>query len=136
MKLVKALVLLNIARSGSEANRLVKQGSVWIGGCIEPCNARIFPFKCVCNGWHKSTNPNEDVLSEQVIRIKDGSWRLLTREDGQNGFDLLRGIGRVPSAVLPVVNVKGAFIDEIQLKFWKTVFAIRDFFKGSEARCL
>jgi hypothetical protein len=92
MKLVKALVLLNIARSGTEANRLVKQGSVWFGGCIPPCNSRIAPFKCTCDGWKKSINPIEEVSAGQVIRIKDGSWRLLTREDGKQGFDSVPGI--------------------------------------------
>jgi hypothetical protein len=99
MKLVKALVLLNIARSGTEANRLVKQGSVWFGGCIPPCNSRIAPFKCTCDGWKKSINPIEEVSAGQVIRIKDGSWRLLTREDGKQGFDSVPGIGRVPSQI-------------------------------------
>jgi hypothetical protein len=132
MKLVKALVSLNMARSNAEANRLVKQGSVWIGGCIPPCNARMAPYKCTCNGWHKSTNPTEEVSPGIVIRIKDGSWRLLAREDGRNGFDQIPGIGRVPeplSAVKFDVNVKGAFVDEIQLKFWKAVFAIRSLWK-------
>lgn len=96
MKLVKALVLLDMARSGAEANRLVKQGSVWFGGCIPPCNARVFPYKCTCDGWKKSTNPIEEVSAGQVIRIKDGSWRLLNRIDGQQGFDQVVGIGRVP----------------------------------------
>jgi len=129
MRLVKALVLLKIARSGAEANRLVKQGSVWFGGCIEPCNGRLSPYKCTCDGWKKSTNPTVEVFAGQVIRIKDGSWRLVQREDGQKGFDQLPGIGRVPSAVNFDVKVKGAFIDEIQLKFWKAVFAIRSLWK-------
>ena len=95
MKIVKALVLLKMARSGAETNRLVKQGSVWFGGCIAPCNARIFPFKCTCNGWKKTINPIEEVHLGQVLRVRDGSWRLLTCEDGKQGFDQVIGIGKV-----------------------------------------
>ena len=96
MRLAKALVLLKMARSGAEANRLVKQGSVLVGGCIPPCNARIVPFKCNCCGWQKITNPIEEISADTVLRIKDGSWRLLLREDGKQGFDQVIGIGRIP----------------------------------------
>ena|ERR1035441_3309519 len=125
MKLVKALVLLNMARSGAEANRLVKQGSIWFGGCIPPCNKRIHPFVCTCGGWKKTTNPTEEINAGQVIRIKDGSIRLLTREDGKQGFDQLVGIGRVPIHT----TVKGSFADEIQISFWRVIFRVRDFFR-------
>ena len=95
MKLFKALVSLEMARSNAEAQRLVKQGSVWVGGCIAPCNARKFPFKCTCSGWRKVVNPTEEIKIHEVIRIKDGSFRLMTRDDGVAGFDSLRGIGRL-----------------------------------------
>ena len=36
MKVVKALVELGMARSGAEAQRMVKEGMVWAGGCIHP----------------------------------------------------------------------------------------------------
>ena len=96
MRLAKAVTSLNMARSGAEANRLIKQGSILVGGCITLCNARIEPFKCTCNGWKKITNPVEEIDDGTVIRIKDGSWRVLPK-DGKPGFDQLPGIGRIPS---------------------------------------
>jgi hypothetical protein len=98
MKLAKALIELEMARSGAEAQRLVKQGCVWVGGCIPPCNARLPPFKCTCNGWRKVLNPVEDVPEGQVLRIGDGSWRLLPSSDPNRKFDQVRGIGRIPDA--------------------------------------
>jgi len=95
MKLAKALVELKMARSGAEAQRLVKAGAIWAGGCIPPCNAREAPYKCVCNGWRKGTNPVEDIPAGTVVRIGDGSWRLLKAE-GTSKFDQVPGIGWVP----------------------------------------
>ena len=69
-----------MARSGAEAQRLIKQGAVYAGGCIPPCNARNLPYKCVCKGWRRVTNPAEDVMSGDVVRVGDGNWRLLKRE--------------------------------------------------------
>lgn len=117
MKLVKALTALKMARSGSEANRMVKEGSVWVGGCTPPCNARrccgdharlhegqpcplpvSLQYKCNCDGWHKATNPTEDLEPGTVVRVKDGSWRLLVRAVKSTGtvFDQVPGIGWVP----------------------------------------
>lgn len=95
MKLVKALTALGIARSGAEANRFVRQGAIWVGGCIPPCNARMFPFKCVCGGWRKATDPIENIPAGVVVRLKDGNWRLMPRE-GTSAFDQVPGIGWVP----------------------------------------
>jgi hypothetical protein len=99
MKIVKALVSLKMARSGSEANRMVKNGSVIAGGCIDPCNGRMPPYKCTCGGWRKITNPTEEIPSGYVIRIKDGSWRLLVREGAVKStgtvYDQVPGIGSV-----------------------------------------
>jgi hypothetical protein len=99
MKLIKALIHAHMARSGAEANRMVKQNSVWVGGCIEPCNKRVAPYVCTCGNWKKVTNPVEDIPAGTVIRVKDGNWRLLTREDGRQGFDQVAGIARVPSII-------------------------------------
>jgi hypothetical protein len=96
MKLSKALVETKMARSGAEAQRLVKQGAVLVGGCIPPCNPRKEPYnKCTCGGWKKITNPVEDVNSGEVMRIGDGSWRLPKKESAQ-GFDQVPGIAWVP----------------------------------------
>lgn len=96
MKLAKALTALRVARTGAEAQRLIKQGAIWVGGCIPPCNARLPPYKCVCNGWRKVLNPAEDVPAGQVVRIKDGNYRLMNRLDGQSGSDQVPSIGWIP----------------------------------------
>jgi predicted rRNA methylase YqxC with S4 and FtsJ domains len=101
MKLAKALTALKIARSGSEAQRLIKQGAVLVGGCIPPCNGRMPPYKCTCNGWRKVTSPTEDIPAGQVVRISDGNWRLMNRLDNTSGFDQVPGIGWVPEDESP-----------------------------------
>jgi hypothetical protein len=55
------------------------------------------PYTCNCGGWKKITNPAEDIAPGVVVRIGDGSWRLLTRE-GITGFEQVPGIGWVPEA--------------------------------------
>jgi hypothetical protein len=114
MKLSKALTETGMARSGAEAQRLVKQGAVLVGGCIPPCNMRrccgdneeshlgepcplpvSMQFKCTCENWRKVTNPIEEIDSGEVMRIGDGGWRLLKRE-GVTGFDQVPGIARFP----------------------------------------
>lgn len=97
MKLDKAILELelDLARSRGEAQRLIKQGSIMVGGCISPCNKRLFPFTCSCGGWRKITNPAEEIAGGEVIRIKDGSWRLLAGDHGK--MDQLPGIGWVPA---------------------------------------
>lgn len=114
-----------MARSGAEANRLVKQGAVWIGGCIAPCNKREFPFVCTCNGWHKSTNPIEDVPSGQVIRIGNGMGenRLLVAE-GRVGFDQLMGIGRIPIELETVIIPNNLKIHIPKWRIFKLIFNI------------
>lgn len=99
MKLAKALTELKMARSGAEAQRLIKQGAVLVGGCVPPCNARLAPFKCVCDGWRKITNPTEEVKPGEVVRVGDGNWRLLKAE-GSSKFDQIPGIGWVPEFVV------------------------------------
>jgi predicted rRNA methylase YqxC with S4 and FtsJ domains len=96
MRLAKVLTTLKMAQSGSEAQRLIKQGAVLVGGCIPPCNGRMPPYKCVCDGWKKITNPGEDVAAGQVVRIGDGNYRMIKRLDGTAGYDMFIGIGCVP----------------------------------------
>lgn len=98
MKLAKALVAMGMARSGAEAQRLVKQRAVKIGGCIPPCNMRLPPYECSCNGWSIEINPAKDVPAGVVLRIGSGDYRLLKRE-GQQGFDVVPGIGWVPADI-------------------------------------
>ena len=104
MKLVKALKTLGMARTGSEANRMVKEGSILVGGCIPPCNARMPPYKCVCDGWRKATNPVEEIPAGTVLRVRDGRWRLLTG-DVPNKFDQVPGIGWVPEENLEEIQM-------------------------------
>jgi hypothetical protein len=96
MKLAKALVETGMARSGAEAQRLVKQGAIIVGGCISPCNPRKAPYNpCTCGGWRKITNPAEEVKGGEVMRIGCGNWRLLKKE-GSQGFDQVQGIAYAP----------------------------------------
>ena len=95
MKLIKALVALNMARSNAEANRLVKQNAVWVGNCKEGCSLRHTSFTCNCGGWHKAFTPTEDIPVGGCLRIKEGNIRLMTRENGNQGFDQLQGSGRI-----------------------------------------
>jgi len=98
MKLVKALVWLDMARSGAEAQRLVKQGAVWIGaGCTPECEFRRVSFRCTCGGQRKATNPVEDLEDGTLFRVGDGNYRMLKpRMDGKDGFDCVPGCGYVP----------------------------------------
>ena len=104
MRLVKALTALRIARSGSEAQRFIKQGAIWVGGWIPPCNGRMPPYKCTCGGWRKVTNPTEDIPAGQVVRLSEGNWRLMNSLDGSSSFDQVPGIGWVPEDESPVVS--------------------------------
>ncbi|HEX5426633.1 MAG TPA: hypothetical protein VFW94_24150 [Candidatus Acidoferrales bacterium] len=97
MKLTKAMVAIGLSRSVADAQRLVKQGAVWVGGCAPPCNPRQEPFlKCFCGGWRKITNPAERVETGEKVRVSSGNWRLVNRTDGRPGWDQLPGIGEVP----------------------------------------
>ena len=100
MRLIKALVVTKMARSGSEAQRFVKQGAVWIGtGCTPECEFRRISFRCTCGGQRKATDPTEDLAAGTLLRVGDGNWRLMKpRVDGKDGFDQVPGVGRVPDA--------------------------------------
>lgn len=122
MKLAKALTETGMARSGAEAQRLVKQGAVLVGGCTPLCPLRATPPECTCQqqideilqgkeriakpcrvkhgvctcgGWTKIINPAEEIESGVVMRIGKDDWRLVQRE-GSAGFDQVRGVARVP----------------------------------------
>jgi hypothetical protein len=101
MRLAKVLTTLRMAQSGSEAQRLIKQGAVYVGGCIPPCNGRMLPYKCVCDGWKKITNPGEDIAEGVVVRIGDGNYRMVKKLDGTTGFEMFIGIGWVPEPETP-----------------------------------
>ena len=93
MKLNQALVNLEMARSVTEATRLVKQGSVSFGGCSKDCGF-FDTGKCDCGGWAKATSPVQEVDHAVVIKVSKGFWRIVER-DGRQGFDQLRGVGRL-----------------------------------------
>ena len=94
MKLAKILVSEGMARSGSEALRLIQQGSVSVGGCKESCE--FFTIgKCSCGGWEKKINPTEEITSGMAVKVGSGHWRLMNRIQGA-GWDQVRGVGRVP----------------------------------------
>ena len=72
-----------LARSGTEANRLIKQG-VYVGGCTKDCGF-FTSGKCDCGGWKKVTNPLEEIEKGLVVKVGNGNWRLMNREGG--GWD-------------------------------------------------
>lgn len=93
MKISKLLVVTGLARTGGEANRLVKQGAVQVGGCDPDCSF-FNTGRCACGGWEKVVNPVEDVQSGMAVKVGTGMWRLLPRIDGQQGFDQVPGVAR------------------------------------------
>jgi predicted rRNA methylase YqxC with S4 and FtsJ domains len=94
MRLAKILTLEKLARSGSEANRLILQGSVYVGGCELGCDF-FTTGKCSCDGWKKVTSPIEEIESGLAVKVGSGHWRLMNKIDG-TGWDQVKGIGRAP----------------------------------------
>ena len=88
MKIRDILTTQGMARSGAEADRLCKQGSVRV-------------LKAECQGgfpidpeqWRKVLDPREEIESGLPIIVGTGHWRLVSR-NGQQGYDQLRGVGR------------------------------------------
>jgi predicted rRNA methylase YqxC with S4 and FtsJ domains len=94
MRLAKILVAEKMARSGSEANRLILQGAVYVGGCEPDCEL-LDTGKCSCDGWKKVTSPIEEIESGVAVKVGSGMWRLMNKIDG-TGWDQVKGIGRAP----------------------------------------
>lgn len=94
MKLDLAMFTSRMARSRAEAQRLIKQGAVSVGGCVEDCTF-FSTGKCTCGGWEKITKPNHEVPAGWCIKVGSGFMRTVKRE-GAQGFDQLRGVGKVP----------------------------------------
>lgn len=93
MKLTKLLTESGLARTGGEANRLVKQGAVQVGGCDPSCSF-FKTGKCSCGGWVKVTDPTEEITEGFAVKVGTGMWRTLPRIDGEKGFDQIRGVCR------------------------------------------
>jgi predicted rRNA methylase YqxC with S4 and FtsJ domains len=94
MRLAKILVAAKMARSGSEANRFILQGAVYVGGCEPDCE--FFSIgKCSCDGWRKVTSPIEEIESGLAVKVGSGHWRLMNKIDG-SGWDQVNGVGRAP----------------------------------------
>lgn len=94
MKLDKVLVDQKLARSRAEAQRLIKQGAVSVGGCAADCTF----FKtgnCTCGGWEKTTDTQDDIPSGWCVKIGKGFWRRVPKLEGE-GFDQLNGVCKVP----------------------------------------
>jgi predicted rRNA methylase YqxC with S4 and FtsJ domains len=94
MRLAKILVSEKLARSGSEANRLIAQGAVSVGGCAPDCDF-FATGKCSCGGWKKVTSPIEEIESGLAVKVGTGLWRIVNKIDG-TGWDQVNGIGRAP----------------------------------------
>ena len=96
MKLFRVLVQTKLARSRSEAERLIKQGAVSVGGCSPDCGF-FDTGKCTCEGWSKIKNVTEEIEAGLKVKVGDGYWRILTKVDGTAGFDQVNGIATVPA---------------------------------------
>jgi hypothetical protein len=94
MRLGKVLIETKLARSGSEATRLIQQGAVTVGGCDPDCKF-VDTAKCSCGGWRRVTDPLEEVDSGLTVKVGDGLWRVVSKLEGA-GFDQVNGIARVP----------------------------------------
>lgn len=87
------MVATELARSVGEANRLIKQGAVSVGGCDPRCEF-FKTGKCTCGGWSKATSPTQEIAG-QSIKVGNGFYRCLPRLNGP-GFDQLDGIIKIP----------------------------------------
>lgn len=94
VRVVRALVTLGLARSNSEAQRLIKAGAVWAGDRTFDESGEV--------DWRKIMYAGESVFTGDVLRIgKHGNWRLENKLTGESGFDQLPGIALVDSSKLP-----------------------------------
>lgn len=92
-RLYKILVDERLVRSRTEAERLIRQGAVSVGGCDPDCSF-FTTGKCTCNGWRKITKATEEIEVGFAVKVGTGFWRLMPRLDGNPGYDMVNGIGR------------------------------------------
>lgn len=91
-RLYKILVEEKLVRSRTEAERLIRQGAVSVGGCDPECTF-FTTGKCTCGGWRKVTKVTEEIEVGLAVKVSNGLWRVMNRLDGP-GYDLVNGIGR------------------------------------------
>ena len=91
-RLYKILVEEKLVRSRTEAERLIRQGAVSVGGCDPECTF-FTTGKCTCGGWRKVTKATEEIEVGLVVKVGNGFWRVMNRLEG-SGYDLVNGIGR------------------------------------------
>ena len=103
---MKILVVTKLARSGSEANRLIKQGAIHVGGCKPDCTF-FTTGKCTCGGWEKINNPAADIQSGLCVKVGNGLYRSVKRIDGRDGVDQLKGVAHVPPDATPMAEESG-----------------------------
>jgi hypothetical protein len=96
MKVRSVLTSEGLARTGGEADRLIKGGAVLMGGCDPECRFFATGY-CSCGQWQKVTDPRAEAEKGAVIKVGAGLWRTVARIDGKQGFDQLRGVCRVPT---------------------------------------
>jgi len=91
-RIYKILVEEKLVRSRTEAERLIRQGAVSVGGCDPGCGF-FTTGKCNCGGWRKVLKPTEEIEVGLAVKVGNGLWRVMQRLEAP-GFDLLNGIGR------------------------------------------
>lgn len=85
-RLYKILVEEKLVRSRTEAERIIKQGAVSVGGCAPDC-LFFTTGKCSCHGWRKVTKATEEIEIGLAVKIGHGNWRVMTRLDIVNHRD-------------------------------------------------
>ena len=91
-RLYKILVDEGLARSRTEAERFIRQGSVSVGGCDPTCSF-FSTGKCTCDGWRKVTKATEEIPLGFAVKVGNGLYRVMKAE-GRSGYDVVKGIGR------------------------------------------
>ena len=105
MQLDKVLFSQKLARSRTEAQRLIRQGAVSAGACDPTCSF-FKTGKCDCGGWTKITDPQEDINPGWCVKVGNGFGRTVARIDGRPGFDQLNGVCKVPGEIKAVGHIQ------------------------------
>lgn len=99
MRVDQLMLASGMVLSRSEAQRLIKGGAVFMGGCVGPCNARRFQCPSFagnnCDLWLRVTDPTTEAIPGEVIRIGRGNYRLVQIQ-GSGQLAQLPGVCYIP----------------------------------------
>lgn len=106
MKLISLMVDCELASSRGEAERLVKQGAVRIGGCEARCSF-FETGKCTCGEWRKATSPTEDVKPGESVKVGSGFGRTT---NGRFFHGVAKAAGQPGHVGFPLYSARGEFL--------------------------